>query len=173
MDRGTFMDIVGIHYNDIKRLYISRDANKNKRFNEDAFNEAFIKCAKHFGNNIIEKDEAIKYFWVAYTNTSKGDYKYDAIIELQEEYDEDITDEEESFAQKFYKIIMQAIEYSYSEEDMLIYSLYKYHGWKKEELIEAGYNCNNFDVRIKTIHKFVKEYSKKYCGKSYKIKSLE
>ena len=161
MNRGTFMDIVGIHYDDIKRLYISRDIANNRKFDEDSFNEAFIRCAKHFGNEIISKDDVMKYFWIAYINTVKG-CKNKSIIEFCENYDDEIIDDnEDSYAEKFYKIIMDAISYAFSEEDMLIYSLYKYHGWKEQELIEAGYNCKNFKTRIKTIHKFVKEYVKK------------
>lgn len=160
MNTGTFMDIIGIHYDDIKRLYISRDINRGRKFNEDAFNDAFIKCAKQFGNNVITKDDVIKYFWVAYVNTSKGSIKYDSIIELKEEYDEIIDDDEDSFAQTVYKNIMKAITYVYSEDDMYIYSLYKYHGWSKKDLIEAGYNCDNFEEKIKDIHKFVKKYGK-------------
>ena len=164
MKTGTFMDIVGIHYDDIKKLYIKRECSNGRKFNEDSFNTAFIKCAKHFENNTLDYDTVVKYFWVAYVNTSKNEYKYNSNTELCDEFNFDILDDddEESFAQKLYTTVMDAISYVYSEEDMLIYSLYKYHGWKKEELIEAGYNCENFETRIKEIHKFVKEYTKKH-----------
>ena len=158
------MDIVGIHYDDIRKTYSTRDNSNNRKFDEDAFNDAFIKCAKHFGNSEINYEDVIKYFWIAYVNTRKGnDYKYKSTVELYEEYPEDIIDEYEvSFAEKFYNNVMTAITKSFGEEDMLIYSLYKYHGWKEQDLIDAGYNCKNFNIRIKNIHKFVKEYAKKY-----------
>ena len=158
------MDIVGIHYDDIRKTYSTRDNSNNRKFDEDAFNEAFIKCAKHFGNSEINYEDVIKYFWIAYVNTRKGnDYKFKSTVELCEEYPEDIIDEyESSFEEKFYNNIMTAITKSFGEEDMLIYSLYKYHGWKEQDLIDAGYNCKNLNIRIKNIHKFVKEYAKKY-----------
>lgn len=169
MKTGTFMDIVGIHYDDIKRIYISRDLNSKQKFNEDSFNEAFIKCAKRFGNDIITYDDAIKYFWIAYVNTCKNEYKYENSIEFYDEYPE-IEEESESFSKQLYNTIMNAIENAFSEEDMLIYSLYKYHNWSKQDLISAGYDCNNFEERIKNIHRFVKEFSKKNFKSTIKRK---
>lgn len=163
MKRGTFMDIVGIHYDDITRTYRLRDNNNGRKFDEDAFNDAFIKCSIHFGNNIIDYNDVIKYFWTAYVNTRKGNNYKNSSIQSCAEYPEDIIDDDqESFAEKFYKTIMNAITESFGEEDMLVYSLYKYHGWKEKDLIEAGYDCKNLEIRIKNIHKFVKEYSKKH-----------
>lgn len=164
MNRGTFMDIVGLRYDDIKRTYSLRDKNNNRKFDEDSFNDAFIKCAKHFGNELIQYEDVIKYFWIAYVNTRKGnDYKYKSNIELYEEYPDNIIDDDsDSLAERFYKITMDAITEAFGEEDMIVYSLYKYHGWKEKDLIEAGYNCNNLQLRIKNIHRFVKEYTKKH-----------
>ena len=166
MKRGTFMDIVGIHYDDIKNTYFIRDKASNRKFNDDAFNDAFIKCAKHFNNDIIEYDDVIKYFWIAYVNTCKNNFKQTSIIDFCEEYSEDISDEDdtESFTTNFYNTCMDAITEAFNENDMLIYSLYKYHKWTKDDLIAAGYDCNNFEIRIKTIHRFLKEY----CKKKYK-----
>lgn len=160
MKTGTFMDLVGLYYDDIKRTYISR-SNGGRKFSEDIFNDAFIKCAKKFGNEIITYDDMIKYFWVAYVNTYKTDEAYNSKICLCDEYPE-LEDETENFSSKFYNDIMQAIEKAFSTNDMLIYSLYKYHDWSKKELLEAGYDCNNFEIKLKNIHRFVKEYTKKY-----------
>ena len=159
MKTGTFMDIVGANYDDIKQLYISRSSN-SKSFDEDSFNDAFIKCAKKFGNDIITYEDVVKYLWVAYINTKKAASIKDSKIEYCEEY-EDIEEEEDYTAESIYNIVMDAITAAYSEEDMMIYSLYKYHKWTKNDLIEAGYDCKNFEIRIKTIHKFVKAYCKK------------
>lgn len=161
MKTGTFMDIIGVHYDDIKRIYSTRDNNNGKKFNEDAFNEAFIKCSIHFKNDLITYEDAIKYYWVAYVNTSKGDNKYLTTIDLCESYNDVEDEEEDSFSAKFYDDIMNAISKSFSENDMMIYSLYKYHKWSIQELIDAGYDCTNFKIRIKNIHRFVKEYAKK------------
>lgn len=167
MKTGTFMDIVGVYYDDIKKIYNSRDNNNKRKFNEDAFNEAFIKCAAKFGNSIITYDDVIKYFWIAYVNTCKNNYTYENAMCFCEEYPE-IEEESENFSTQFYNIIMNAIENAFSEEDAALYSLYKYHGWSKQDLISAGYNCKNIEIRIKTIHKFVKEFSKKNFKEKFK-----
>lgn len=167
MKSGTFMDVVGVHYDDIKRLYISRDVNRGKKFDEDSFNEAFIKCAKRFGNDLIFYDDVIKYFWIAYINTCKKDHSYKNSMEFCEEYPE-LEEDGENFSRQLYNTVMNAVENAFSEDDMMIYSLYKYHGWSKQDLISAGYNCNNLEIRIKTIHKFVKEFCKKNFKENFK-----
>lgn len=166
MKTGTFMDIVGIYYDDIKRLYTSRDVNRGKSFDEDSFNDAFIKCAKRFGNELISYEDVIKYFWIAYINTrSKSTDK--KIIEFCDEYPE-IEEDSESFSSQLYNIVMNAVENAFSENDMMIYSLYKYHGWSKQDIMSSGYNCENFEIKIKNIHRFVKEFCKKNFNSNFK-----
>lgn len=162
MDRGTFMDIVGIHYGDIKKLYASRDIKNDKHFDEDSFNDAFIKCAAHFKNETITYEDAIRYFWVAYTNTCKNTYSN--AVELEESHYEDLTTEESDSAKLIYDDVMNAIAERYDEDDMMMYSLYKYHDWTKEELEDQGYDCTDLESRIKDIHKFAKQY----CKNKYK-----
>lgn len=167
METGTYMDLISVHYKDIKSLFKARLYNNGQCFDEDLFNDAFIKCAHKFGNDIIDYDLAVKYFWKAYSNTIKSAKSKDTLCEELDESKHDcIDDEDESHANYIYNIVMDAITAAYNEEDMLIYSLYKYHNWTEQELIDAGYNCKNLAVKIKNIHKFVKEYCKKH------IKSL-
>jgi hypothetical protein len=56
---------------------------------------------------------------------------------------------------------MTTVSEVFGEDDMMVYSLYKYYGWSENELIDAGYDCKDLNNRIKTIHKFVKSYCKK------------
>lgn len=161
MKTGTFMDLVSVHYNDLKKTFAVRDNNRSRRFDEDSFNEAFVKCAVKFGNDVISYDDVMRYYWIVYSNTVKS-IKHDNHIDI-EEMPYDIADEEDpSKADYIYNIVMKAITDAFSEDDMMIYSLYKYHGWTIDELTDVGYDCKNLDVRIKTIHKFVKAYCKKY-----------
>lgn len=161
MKSGTFMDIVGIHYDDIKRIYSSRDKNRGQKFCEDSFNEAFIKCAAKFCNNIITYEDAIRYFWVAYVNTKKNTFKYTSSIELCEEYSDDIIDDNESsLAEKVYDITENILKKKFGETEMLIYILYKYHNWSEKDLEISGYDCTDLKSRIKTMHSYVKEYWK-------------
>jgi hypothetical protein len=165
MKKGMFMDIVSVHYKDIKNLFRSRMHNKGVKFDEDSFNDAFIKCSQHFGNEVIDYDIAVKYFWVAYVNTCKTNIAKEH-NSLKDEFDcsmhDSIDEDEPTYAKNIYNIIMAAITEAFSEEDMMIYSLYKYHNWTEQELVDAGHDCKNLNIRIQTIHKFVKAYAKKY-----------
>lgn len=162
MTSGGFMDLIGIHYNKIVALFKSRSLKLDMQFDEDAFGDAFIKCAQKFGDTNITYDTAIKYFWVSYLNTVKSQFvnslKYD-IEHIDSALD---VVYEESYSETIYNTIMDAITIAFSEEDMNVYRLYKYHNWSKKELTEAGFNCDNLDNRIKVIHKFVKQYAKEY-----------
>jgi hypothetical protein len=162
MERGTFMDIVSIHYKDIKNTFICRSVKSKGVFDEDSFNDAFIKCAEHFGESVINFDDAIKYFWVSYVNTKISNYKNSSKYSQYEELSEDIIDDtDEGGTKYFYDRVMDAISEVFGENDMMVYSLYMYHNWSKEELEQDGYICNNLDAKIKLIHKFVKQYTKK------------
>lgn len=169
MKKGQFMDIISVHYKDIRKLFVARSSNKGFQFSDDAFNDAFINCAQHFGNKTIDYDEAIKYFWIAYLNTVKGDISKNLRYVMCNEFEEELIsddDIDEQFAKYFYDTTMAAITEAFSEDDMMIYSLYKYNGWSENDLKAAGYDCKNLDIRIKNIHRFVKKYTKM----KYKIK---
>jgi hypothetical protein len=62
--------------------------------------------------------------------------------------------------------VMDSVSEQFGENDMMVYSLHKYHGWSKEDLISDGYDCSDFEERIRTIHRFVKTYGKKRIKKS-------
>lgn len=165
MERGNFMDIISVHYKDIRKLFTNRCISRKINFSDDTFNESFIKCAQHFNNTTISYDDAVKYFWIVYLNTAKGDASKNSKVVLCEEFDDDdiMPDDDEDddkFAKYFYDTVMNAITEAFSENDMMIYSLYKYNGWTKNDLITAGYDCKNFEIRIKNIHRFVKNYTK-------------
>lgn len=165
METGQFMDLISVHYTKIKSLFISRLNKLELEFNNDIFNDTFIKCAQKFNNDIITYDTAIKYFWVAYINTLKNEISIqNNICEFVENFDEEIHDcidiQENSRACYIYNIIMSEISKKFGDNDMNIYSLYMYHGWSIDELIKSGYDCTDFENKIKKIHKFSKSYGK-------------
>lgn len=152
------MDIVSVHYKDIVLLFKSR--RNIIEFDEDLFGDAFIKCAEKFGNNTIDYDTAIKYFWVVYVNTVKSNFINKAkhqIISIEDTDDiNDIQDEDIVIYE--YDIIMDSITKKFGENEMQMYRLYKYHNWTEDELKSIGIHLNK--NTIKEIHKFVKSYSK-------------
>jgi hypothetical protein len=161
MISGTFMDIVATHYDKIKSIFKSRLHNMGIPFDEDALNDAFIKCAQRFGNTNVEYTVVIKYYWVAYLNTLKSNKNKLECVSLDIEMHDCIeTDNTEII--NIYNTIMDIISEKFSETDMMIYSLYKFHNWSKSDLEQSGYDTNNLESRIKEIHKFIKTYCKKH-----------
>ena len=172
MCTGTFMNIVASKYKDIKSLFKSRLYKMDIQFNEDvedAFNDTFIKCVNKFNNEIITYEITIKYFWTAFINTLKSNIIKNTVIcieSLDTEIHDCIDDTynelyDDNYSKELYNTIMNAITVKFGENDMNIYCLYKYHGWTKNDLIAAGYECINLETRIKKIHRFVKTYNKK------------
>lgn len=153
------MDIIGVHYKDIVSLFKSRQ--HIVEFDSDAFGDAFINCAEKFGNNEIDYDTAVKYFWVAYVNRCKSNL----LIELKHPCVsiDDVNDieDEESDLVDFYNKSMDIIEENFGENWMMIYSLYKYYNWSEDDLKNAGYTFTNLKENIRDIHKFIKTYYKK------------
>lgn len=155
------MDIISVHYDEIKSIFKRRSHNSGFVFNEDVFNDAFIKCAQKFGNNVITYDLTVKYFWVTYVNTTK------AVIAKENRFnclslDTEIHDcvEPDNDYTNIYNYITDVIENEFSEHDMMLYVLYKFHGWSKQDLIDAKYDITGIDDKIKEIHKFIKTYCK-------------
>jgi hypothetical protein len=163
MERGNFMGIVGAHYKDIRNLFICRVKKLGRPFSDDSFNTAFIKCAERFGDKEVGYDDVVRYFYVSYLNTELKNDKMKERFELCDEFD-DILDDDQSFATTLYDKVMDAVKDTFNENDMMVYSLYKYHGWTKEDLENDGYDCANLDIRVNTIHRFVKTY----CRKKFK-----
>jgi hypothetical protein len=154
MKSGSFMDIISVHYKDIITLFKSRQ--HIVEFDPDLFGDAFIKCTEHFGNNEIDYETAIKYYWVVYVNAVKSSFINNAknqTISI-DDVDDMIQDDECSI----YNDIMQMVEDKYGESQMQMYRLHKYHNWSENELASIGIKLDK--TLIKDIHKFVKTYGK-------------
>lgn len=163
MRTGTFMDIVGINYDTIKSLFSARLHNMGMPFDEDALNDAFIKCAQRFGNAVLDYNTVIKYYWVAYVNTIKSSKPKLDCVSFDPDTHDCMDDTEDNVrAINIYNVVMDLVSDKFGEHDMMLYMLYKFHNWSKDDLVESGYDITYIDTRIKEIHKFVKTYCKKH-----------
>ena len=162
MKTGTFMDIVSVNYDTIKSLFKSRLHNTNIPFNEDTLNDAFIKCAQRFGNTILDYNTVIKYYWVAYINTIKSSKPKLDCISFDSDIHDCIDNTDDGCTVNIYNMVIDLITDKFGEHDMMMYMLYKFHNWSKDDLVESGYDITYIDTRIKEIHKFVKTYCKKH-----------
>lgn len=169
METDTFMNHVASQYKTIKTLFKSRAYNMNINFDEDIFNDTFIKCANKFNNDKITFETVIKYFWTSYINTYKTEYN--KLLEYNiESIDEEIHDciddtyneyLDDDYARDIYNKVFKVVENKFGSEEANIYFMYKYHDWDESGLIASGYNYNDLKDTIKKIHRFVKSYCKK------------
>lgn len=170
MHKNTFMGVVATHFDELKRLFKSRIHDAGLQFDDDIFSDTIIKCATKFGNADVSYDVVVKYFWTSFLNNtkmSKINVNRLDTVELDEELHDCIDNTynelyDDDYTINIYNIVMNAITVKYGSDLMELYSLHKFHGWTKEDLMQAGYNCDNFETNIKEIHKFVKSYGKKH-----------
>lgn len=162
MKTGAFMTLIADNYDDVIKLFKSLSFKTGIDFDEDSFQEAFIKCAKKFGNEQISYDDATKYFWTAYINTAKSELIHNNKFSYidSEEIKDDILDEEYEDYSDVYITIMNAIKKKFGTEDMKMYQLYKLNNWTIEELENADIDCEDILNRVKRIEKFLKSYRK-------------
>lgn len=160
MNNGTFMDLISVNYDNIRSLFKTRLYNIGMSFDDDSFNDAFIKCAQKFGNDIISYEYTIKYFWKAYINTIRANISNARkinIVPFDIEIHDTIDDNDDDYAVKMYDIVMKDICNEFGEDNMIIYSLYKFHNYTKEQLAID----DNFEKTIKAIDKFIKNKYKR------------
>lgn len=151
------MDLVAVHYKDIKNCFQSRLAKIGKTFNDDAFNDAFIKCSIRFGEKEISYDDVLKYFWVAFLNTMRteehhnGKFDHDAEIqdEIDEEYDTNIDD--------LFAVICESLEERFGKENLLAFKMVVCDNWDIDELIENQYVERDFKTTFKKMKQFAKK----------------
>lgn len=89
MCKDNFSNIIANNFQEIKRTFKSGLKNSGYIWNEDIFMDAYIKCDSVLGDKIIDKKEALKYFWTAYINKLKNHYKsrYSIIEVIPDNYD--------------------------------------------------------------------------------------
>lgn len=127
MELMTFADIISNYYNDIYTLFKSRMHRRDMHFNEDAFNDAFIKCSEHFKSDLISYDHAVKYFWTTYINTVLNEKIHDSYTtELPEDYDCEC-DEYNYDIDNLYNTIIDDIDMEFGEEGMEVVNNYLKH----------------------------------------------
>ena len=88
MGYDKFSTIVANHFEEIKRNFKKGLKNSEYDWDEDVFMDAYIKCDEVLKDKVMDKKEAVSYFWTAYLNKIKNGYKYEIFDELPDDYDE-------------------------------------------------------------------------------------
>ena len=139
MCKDKFCSIIANNFQEIKRTFKSGLRNSGYIWDEDIFMDTYIKCDNVLGDRIMDKTEALKYFWAAYINKLKNYYKSKYSIKEVIRDDYDMIDEEYN-----------------TFKDILCYEIYK----RVEK--EFGEEIANAWVDHKAYRKSVNEIMKKY-----------
>lgn len=62
----TFLNIIAKDYDDTKARFRQWTGHIGLMFDEDVFQDTIIKCSKIFGEQTVDKENAVRYFWTAY-----------------------------------------------------------------------------------------------------------
>lgn len=156
---GTFLTHVAGSYGEIKGNFKKGLSKMKYSFDEDLFSDTILKCNNTFGDKVITKEEALKYFWVAYLNGYKNDKKKYAVKNAEAIPDNfNIADNRPEYNYEIddtYNIIIDALKDRFGEKNA--------DAWVKHILFKKPYNKmledneipQNFHYTIKKIKKFL------------------
>ena len=84
-----FSNIVANNFMEIKKNFKTGLKNSGYKWDEDIFMDAYIKCDSVLKDKLMDKKEALRYYWTAYINKMKNKYKsrYSITDEIPEDYD--------------------------------------------------------------------------------------
>lgn len=162
---GTFLELVAGSYDEIK-VNFKIGLNKIKySFDEDLFSDAILKCNSTLGDKIITKEEALKYFWVAYINGYKNQKKSNwvkksvpitddfNIIDSRPECDYEIDN--------IYREIINILKDKFGEKNTEAWVKHILFKKPYNKMLEDGEIPQNFHYIVKKIKKFLYSNVKK------------
>ena len=158
MCRGTFSYVVAANFQEIKKNFKSGLKNSGYMWDEDIFMDAYIKCDSVLKDKIMDKKEALKYYWTAYVNKLKNKYKsrYTIIDEIPEDYDviDEVYNEDKDL---LCEIIYNAVKDKFGKPVANAWIDYRCFG-KTAEVIMKEYKLDHdFHYILKRIKKYINE----------------
>jgi thiamine kinase-like enzyme len=163
MNEMSFMDIVAANYNEIVRNFKAGVKNHGYVFDEDVMNDAFISCANSLKNKMLTKQEAIKYFWVAYVNKYKTKQDHEQIMDcydnVEEEFEDVAVENYNSTTDKIYDIIISGVQDHFGVRKAVIWEMYACQGKSSKEIKAMGFNdIDNFAYFTKQVKRYIKNH---------------
>ena len=105
-----FSTIVANNFVEIKKNFKTGLKNSGYKWDEDIFMDAYVKCDGVLKDRLIDKKEALRYYWTAYINKMKNKYKsrYSVMDEIPEDYDkidEEYNEDKDLLCDELYKSV--------------------------------------------------------------------
>ena len=167
-DLRNFSDIIAGDFIKIRKDFEKRSKNKGFEFDEDLFSDAFISCNFTLKNKLLTKDDALKYFWIAYLNKLKSQSLHPTIFledlfpqtkEVMNYEEYDIIDESYSNdIDILYDYIMDKLREKFGVEETNIFELHVCKGIHTKELEAIGYKDVNFVYLVKKFKRYIKNH---------------
>ena len=161
MKLNILENTVSLYYDTIKTNFKIACGKNNIKFDDDLFNDTYLKCFYALDNKDISEENAIRYFWVAYSNNEKKKYrtsKYTPKInELDEKivYDADIENNEDRYI--IFDILVNSVTKKFGEEITNAWLLHFTDNKTYDELKNMGYKTLNFHNVFRRINAYIKK----------------
>lgn len=159
ISRRTFNDIVASNLDEIKKNFTIGLKKNGYLFDEDMFVDVGIRCATTLKGREMSKDECIKYFWTAYNNARKNQYRLPIHVSSDDEDDHEITirDNSQSYDKNIdivCNIICNAVKEKFSDVEYSVWMDKIYEGKTYKELKEKYGNINVLGI-FRKIKKYI------------------
>lgn len=163
MNKRKFSDIVADNYEEICRNFRVGLKAKGYTFDEDIMNDAFISCCSNLNDKYMTKQEALKYYWVAYINKYKNKSNKAGRVNCVENMDEKFeyieSKKYDSTVDKIYNIIIGELQDHFGVRKASIWEMYACKGIPAKEIKAMGFNdVTNFAYFTKQIKRYIKNH---------------
>lgn len=160
---SMFSEIIAANYNEIIRSFKAGMKNHGYTFDEDIMHDAFISCFNSLKDKKLTKQEALKYYWVAYVNKYKTKQERAHIIDcydnIEEEFDDIETEQYNSITDKIYDIIITGVQDHFGVRKASIWEMYACQGKSSKEIRAMGLNdIDNYAYFTKQVKRYIKNH---------------
>ena len=153
-----FSTIVANNFVEIKKNFKTGLKNSGYKWDEDIFMDAYVKCDSVLKDRLMDKKEALRYYWTAYMNKMKNKYKsrYSIMEEIPEDYDkidEEYNEDKDLLCEELYKLVKD----KFGESVSRAWVDHRCFG-KKADIIMKEYGFDqDFHYTLKRIKKYIVE----------------
>jgi hypothetical protein len=163
MNKQKFSTIVAENYNEIVRNFKSGLKSKGYRFDEDMMNDAFLSCYNTLKDKEVTKQEALKYYWVAYINKYKNKTNKLCLLDYREDMSVDFEDIEskkyDNTIDRIYDIIIGELQDQFGVRKGYIWELYTCKGVSSKDIKSSKVNCvDNYAYFTKQMKRYIKKH---------------
>lgn len=152
-----FSTIISENFIEIRNNFIIGLKNHGYEYNEDILADTFIKCNTTLRDKKLTKKDSIKYFWTAYLNRLRNEYKkthnkresLDESVPVMDYQYDDTMDE-------LYDYILNIITEKFGKNIAKAWEEYMCYGKTYKYVVEKYNLSKNFQYYIKKINKLLK-----------------